>query len=97
MTVTETNCIIDFSTISNIVMAIASVLNIIIVIYIFIKEQNREKQRDDLVKNNEWLNSLGLKTMTLDFVGKLDKFKDESLELRNNTINIKQYKIDGHN
>ena len=91
------NCIfnqgIDWA---NIVMAIASVLNIIIVIWIFKREQNNNKSKAEKDEKKTWYNLLGIQKMTTNFSDKVIVLKDKTFDFYSNKINqesyIKEYK-----
>lgn len=92
------NCIsnqgIDWA---NIVMAIASVLNIIIVIYIFKKEQTNNKNKEIKDEKKTWYNLLGIQEMTTNFSNKVLVLKDKTFDFYSNNINqelyVNEYKI----
>ena len=51
-------CIISISDTANIVMAIASVLNLIIVVWIFMKERKEEERKNIKNKKHDWYKEL---------------------------------------
>lgn len=79
------------SDISNFVMAIASVLNLIIVIWIFKRESTESKNKIKYDKKDSWYSSLGLKDLTVSFSNKMNDLKDKSLEFFNDEINQNEY------
>lgn len=86
-----TKCVINISDIANIVMAIASVVNLIIVIWIFKKERKEAKSKITYDKKDNWYNSLGLKDLTIDFSNKINGLKNDSLKFFNDNINQDEY------
>lgn len=84
-------CVINISDISNIVMAIASVLNLIIVIWIFKKESNESKNKAKYDKKDSWYNSLGLKNLTVSFSNEINDLKNNSLEFFNDKMKQDEY------
>lgn len=84
-------CVINISDIANIVMAIASVVNLIIVIWIFKKERKEAKSKITYDKKDNWYSSLGLKDITISFSNKVNDLKNDSLKFFNNKIKQDEY------
>lgn len=84
-------CVINISDISNIVMAIASVLNLIIVVWIFKKERTESKNKVEYDKKDSWYSSLGLKDLTVSFSNKMNGLKNNSLEFFNDGMSQDDY------
>lgn len=85
-------CIISISDTANIVMAIASVLNLIIVVWIFMKERKEEERKNIKNKKHDWYNSLGLKDLTIAFSKEIDSLKNNSIKYFNGELNQEEYK-----
>ena len=79
------------SSISNVVMAIASVLNLGIVVWIFCKERSETKNKEEYEKKNNWYSSLGLKDLTISFSNKIETLKNDSLKFLNNELKQDEY------
>lgn len=82
------NCI---SNISNAIMAIASVLNLIIVVLIFFKERRDIKNKEEYERKNNWYSSLGLRDLTISFSNKIETLKTDSLKFLANELKQTEY------
>lgn len=84
-------CVVNISDIANIVMAIASVLNLIIVIWIFKKETKEAKNKIKYDKRDTWYTSLGLKDLTVSFSNQINELKNRSIDFFEDKLEQEQY------
>lgn len=84
-------CVVNISDIANIVMAIASVLNLIIVIWIFKKEAKEAKNKIKYDKRDTWYTSLGLKDLTVSFSNQINELKNKSIDFFEDKLEQEQY------
>ena len=86
-----TKCIIDLSDKSNFVMAITSILNIFVIIWIFFKERAESRIKAEHEKKDRQYNSLGLNDLTIAFSNKINDLKESSLQFFKDEIEQKEY------
>ena len=84
-------CLINVSDVANIVMAIASIVNLFVVIWIFFKERNDANKKNKKDKKDVWYDSLGLKEITISFSNQINELKNKSIEFLDDKIDQEQY------
>lgn len=82
---------LSISDIANTIMAIASVVNLIIVIWIFFKERKATDGKKEHDRKESWYDSLGLKEITINFSKEIDKLKELSLKFNENNLTPEEY------
>ena len=84
-------CVVNSSDISNTVMAIASVVNLFVIIWIFLKERAESRKKIAYDKRDRWYNSLGLNDLTTNFSNKINELKEKSIGFFKDEIKQQEY------
>ena len=91
------NCIVNqttdwWSIIANIVMAVASVANLIIIICIFKKEQQNNNKKEIKDEKKSWYDSLGMRKLTSNISDLFLELKSITFDFYNDKIDQEEYK-----
>ena len=84
-------CVVASPDKSNSVMAIASVANLFVIIWIFLKERAESRKKIAYDKRDMWYKSLGLNDLTTNFSNEINKLKEKSLSFFKDEMEQQEY------
>lgn len=77
---------------SNIVMAIASVLNLIIIIKIFFSERSTNKKKEEKIQKKSWYGLFGIENLTIQLSKEINFLKEKTADFYSGKLTQEDYK-----